>query len=148
MTEPGRVEALWTKHFRREPMHAVRRATAVTGKGIDGDAAFGRGRRQVTVVEREVFEKVREKLPEAVPEMRRANVMVGGVRLAESVGGLLALGEVRIRVLGETKPCARMDEACPGLREALGPDWGGGVYGRVERGGEVVVGAEASWTPE
>lgn len=148
MTERGRIEALWTKRSHRKALHRADRLTAVKGEGIDGDVSRGRGLRQVTVIEREVFDRVRHALPDVVPEMRRANVMVSGVKLADSKGKLLALGKVRIRVAGETTPCGRMEEAREGLQEALRPDWGGGVYGRVEEGGDLTVGDVAGWVTE
>lgn len=141
----GRIEALWTKRARRGVMDPAERVQAVEGEGIEGDVNLGRGSRQVTVIEQEVFDRLRDELPNALPAMRRANVMVSGVRLEESRGRLLALGDVRIRIVGETVPCGRMEEQCAGLQEALRPGWGGGAYGRVEQGGELEVGAEAGW---
>ena len=46
----GRVEALWIKRAKRGPMDRVESFDLVEGKGIDTDANFGRGRRQVTVI--------------------------------------------------------------------------------------------------
>jgi len=37
-----------------------------------------------------------------------------------------------------------MDEASPGLREALEPDWRGGVCCRVLKGGLIAVGDEVT----
>ena len=42
----------------------------------------------------------------------------------------------------ETDPCSRMDEQHAGLRDALTPDWRGGVCCRVIAGGNVAVGDE------
>jgi MOSC domain-containing protein YiiM len=115
------------------------------GLGLVGNANRG-GRRAVTLIERETFERVRATLGPAVePVMRRANFMVSGVRLAGSRGRVLTIGRARIRIGGETRPCERMDEALPGLRAALEPDWGGGAYGTVLEGGEVAVGDPVDW---
>lgn len=136
----GRVEALWLKRARRGPMDAVERATLVAGEGIDDDANHGRSKRQVTVIEKEVFDRIRAALPDAEPIMRRANVMVSGIALEGARGRVLALGHVRILLHGETRPCERMDEACRGLRSALDARWGGGAFGVVLDGGEIRVG--------
>jgi MOSC domain-containing protein YiiM len=97
----------------------------------------------VTVIEKEVFDRIREELPDVEPHMRRANVMVSGVRLKESRDRILHLGGVRIHIHGETRPCERMDAQVTGLTAALDPDWNGGVYGVVLDGGEIRVGDEA-----
>jgi MOSC domain-containing protein YiiM len=142
MSDPhtGRIEALWLKRARRGPMDAVGHARMVREKGIENDANFGRGRRQVTIIEREVFERIRAELPDAEPVMRRANVMVSGVRLEGTRDRVLRLGGVRLHVRGETRPCERMDAQCPGLTDALDPDWNGGVYAVVLDDGEIAVG--------
>lgn len=143
----GRIEAIWLKRAVRGPMDAVQEATLVAAEGIQDDANRGRSKRQVTVIATEVFERVRTSLPDADPEMRRANVMVSGIDLRDSRGRVLSLGDVRIRIGGETRPCERMDEQCPGLRAALEPEWGGGAYGTVLDDGVVRVGDSASLEP-
>lgn len=139
-TGDGRVEALWVKRAHRGKMDEVAEATLIEGRGVQGSADQGRAR-QVTVIEKEVFDALRDELDTSVdPAMRRANVLVSGVRLEGTRGRVLQLGECRIEVAGETRPCERMDEAVPGLRSALDPQWRGGVYGRVIRGGALRVG--------
>lgn len=138
--QPGRVEALWIKRARRGPMDPVARARMVREKGIENDASFGRSQRQVTIIEREVFDRIRGELPDAEPGMRRANVMVSGVGLKGTRDRVLTLGVVRLQIRGETRPCERMDAQCPGLTDALGPDWNGGVYAVVLDDGEIAVG--------
>jgi MOSC domain-containing protein YiiM len=141
----GRLEAIWLKRAKRGPMDAVSHATLVAGRGIAGNANQG-GSRQVTVIEREVFERLRSALdPGLDPSMRRANLMVSGVGLEGSRDRVLRIGDAcSIELRGETRPCERMDEALPGLRGALDPAWSGGAYGRVIRGGEIRVG-DAVW---
>ncbi|HSW30481.1 MAG TPA: MOSC domain-containing protein [Longimicrobiales bacterium] len=146
MNGSGRVEAIWIKRMHKGPMDPARSAALVADKGIVGNANQG-GKRQVTVIEREVFDLLHETLPDAQPIMRRANVMVSGIRLAETVGHVLGLGGVRILLQGETRPCYRMDEQCPGLTAALDPDWRGGAYGVVLDSGEVRVGDAVALHP-
>lgn len=141
----GSIRALWIKRAKRGPMDPAESVELEAGRGIRGNANQG-GRRQVTLIEEEVFEALREELGEAVePVMRRANVMVRGVRLARTRDRILRLGPVRIEIRGETRPCNLMDETLPGLQDALDPDWRGGVYGQVLSDGTVRVGDEVRW---
>lgn len=144
----GRLEAIWRKRRRRQPMEPLQAARLVEGKGLEGNAPTG-GRRQVTIIGRKAWERVEEELGRPVdPSARRANLMVGGVELAETVGRVLTVGECRILVRGETRPCDRMDEQAEGLQEALRPEWRGGVYGQVLEGGEIRVGNPVRWEGE
>lgn len=129
-------------------MDPVAAATLRVGRGIVGNADEG-GRRQVTIIEREAWDAMTRELGEDVPpSARRANVMVSGIALAQSRGRVLRLGACRLRIRGETKPCEVMDEAFPGLRAAMTPDWRGGVYAEVLDDGEIAVGAPAEWVEE
>ena len=143
----GRVEAIWVKRASRGPMDAAVEVDLVAGKGIQSDASFGRSSRQVTVIEKEVFDRIRDSLPDVEPVMRRANLMVSGVPLANTRNQVLRVGGVGILLRGETRPCERMDEQCPGLRVALASDWGGGVHGVVLDDGLVRVGDAAELEP-
>ncbi len=140
----GRVEAIWVKRAVRGLMDPVDEVSLVAGQGIDGDANFGRSKRQVTIIEREVFDRVRAALPDAEPNMRRANFMVSGIRLEQSRGKVLHLGGVRLLVGGETRPCERMDAQCPGLTAELEGGWGGGAHAVVLDDGVVRLGDPAS----
>jgi MOSC domain-containing protein YiiM len=144
----GRVEGLWIKRAHRGPMDPVRAVTVVEGEGIETDANRGRSKRQVTIIEKEVFDEIAQELPGVEPFMRRANVMVSGVPLRESRGQVLTLGAVRLKILGETRPCERMDAQVHGLTAALDPGWNGGVFGVVLDSGEIRVGDGAALGPE
>ncbi|WP_396623808.1 MOSC domain-containing protein [Luteitalea sp.] len=145
LASSGRVEALWTKRAHRGPMDDARELTLVEGKGVLGSADRSRTR-QVTIISDERWARVEATLgwlPD--PSVRRANVLVRGVTLALRRGDVLCLGEARVRIKGETRPCERMDEAAAGLRLALGADLGGGLYGEVLTGGVVRVGDPVRW---
>lgn len=147
MCNTGVVKALWIKRMKRGPMDPADALELVPEAGIVGNADQG-GFRQVTIIQEEVFHALHATLGPAVePSMRRANVMVRGVDLRRSRGRVLRLGGCRILIRGETVPCERMDEALPGLREGLRPDWQGGCFGRVLSGGPLRVG-DGAWLEE
>jgi len=143
--EEGRLEAIWIKRVKRGPMDPVAEAKLVAGQGIEGNANQG-GNRQVTLIEREVWEEIMRNLDASLsPAARRANLMVNGVRLAESHGRVLRVGSCRIQIYGETRPCDKLDDAFVGLKEALKPNWSGGVYGEVLDDGRIEVGDTVAW---
>ncbi len=142
----GRLDSIWIKRAHGGKMDPAAQATMVSGRGIAGNADQGR-RRQVTIIERETWEALmRETGSSAPPSIRRANLMVSGTALVGSRGRVLRIGRVRIRILGETKPCHLMEESVPGLRAAMFPEWRGGAFGEVLDDGEIAVGDEVAWT--
>ncbi len=141
----GQIEAIWIKRAKRGPMDAVVEAEMIAGKGLVGNANQG-GRRQITIIDAAVWERIMEELGATIePSARRANIMVRGLELANTRKQVMLLDECRVRIFTETKPCERMDEVLPGLKAALYRNWGGGVCGQVIDGGRVRVGAVARW---
>ena len=144
----GRVEALWLKTEEYGPMEAVDALEVVRRTGIRGNANWG-GRRQITVIEKERWEAMMEALggPDLDPVIRRAYVMVSGCDLARSKHRVLRLGAVRVEIVGETRPCERMDAAHQGLRRVMAEPWNGGAYGIILDDGAIEVGDAVALDP-
>jgi MOSC domain-containing protein YiiM len=143
----GRLEAIWIKRSKRGPMDPAQQAELIADRGIRGNADQG-GRRQVTIIEREAWDAMMSELGAAIgPSARRANLMVSGVRLADSRDQVLSIGDCRIRITGETRPCEQMDDALPGLRRAMARPWRGGAFGVVLDDGVIRVGDVVALTP-
>lgn len=137
---PGEVLAIWVKRARRGPMDPVVRAELVAGQGIRGNADQGK-KRQVTIIDQAAWDRMMKATGAALdPSARRANILLRGIELRETRGRILTIGNCRVRIYGETRPCERMDEAFPGLRAAMDPDWNGGVFAEVLDDGEIRVG--------
>lgn len=143
--DKGKLQAIWIKRVKGGPMDPVPSATLMSGQGIAGNADQGGGR-QVTIMEQEAWEELMKQVGGSLPpSLRRANLMVSGIRLYNTEGKVLRVGACRIRVGGEATPCGRMDDAIEGLRELMSEDWRGGAYGEVIKGGEISVGDPVCW---
>lgn len=145
----GKLAAIWLKRMKRGPMDPVERATLKAGRGLVGNADQG-GKRQVTIINQAVWEERTALLGvELDPSSRRANLMVSGeIDLNNSRHRILRIGNCRVRIYGETKPCETMDKAAPGLQEMLRDNWGGGAFAEVLDDGEIAVGDVVKWEPE
>jgi MOSC domain-containing protein YiiM len=141
----GKLEAIWIKRVRRGKMDPVQTAELIAGKGLAGNANQG-GRRQVTIIEKEVWVARTAAVSAALdPSARRANLMISGLPLVKTRGKTLRIGECVLEIAGETKPCERMEEAAAGLRDAMYADWGGGAFAMVVKGGTIKVGDDVEF---
>ena len=142
----GSLLAIWAKGERGKPMIPRPAGELVTGEGLR-DSAPVRGKRQVTLLSQEAWRRAADEagLPDADPSLRRANLLVTGVDFRETSGRTLAIGQTRILIHGETKPCDRMEAAALHLREALSPDWRAGAFGEVVSGGAIRIGDPVGW---
>ena len=126
-------------------MDPTHQATMVEGRGIEGNANQG-GERQVTIISKEMWEQLMNEVDgDKDPSSRRANLMVSGVDLSDTRGRVLAIGDVRIHIHGETRPCERMEEAQQGLKGAMESSWNGGAFGEVLDDGTISVGDAVEW---
>ena len=139
----GKLVAIAIKHKSRAPMLELDRVEISTEQGVSGDARGKPGARQVTVLSAEQWNDACAELQQDLPwTTRRANLLVEGMTFANTQGQTLQVGEVILRISGETEPCGRMDEQVAGLRQALTPEWRGGVCCRVVQGGSIEPGME------
>ncbi len=140
---PGRLIGIARAPVIGEPLEELERADISYETGIAGDARGGKPGRQVTVLFREGWEAAcrdagaRDPLPWLT---RRANLYVEGMEPPRLIGARLTIGEVELEVADETKPCALMEQALRGLKQAMKTDWRGGVCCNVIQGGAVRVG--------
>lgn len=114
--------------------------------GLDGDfrgtvKPGGRGRRQVTLMERGDWAAAIAEIGHDVPwQERRVNLLVDGIDLPQVAGARVMIGDVVLEITVECDPCTRMEAVAPGLMAALAPDWRGGACSRVKAGGIVRIG--------
>lgn len=152
----GLIAGIAIKKVSGAPIIVLTEAVVDEESGIIGDCKGSRslklGKRQVTVL---FGKKWRAACVEACAlyidwRVRRANLFVEGIEAGEEdIGKLLYVGnEVILEITGETRPCNRMNEAHPRLKEALLPDWRGGVTCRVVRGGEIKLDDEVHLEPK
>ncbi|HEX5043944.1 MAG TPA: MOSC domain-containing protein [Candidatus Polarisedimenticolaceae bacterium] len=116
--------------------------------GLAGDYRGRHEKRRVTVLTRAGWEEACDAVGRAVPWIaRRANLLLDGLQPLDLVSGRIRIGSVLLEIGGETRPCERMDEACPGLEAALQPRRRAGSYCRVLVGGVVKLGDEVTVEP-
>lgn len=141
----GRLLGIAFREKPRGPMVEIESSLVTTGAGLLSDFRGKPGARQVTVLAREDWKLACEELAKELPwTLRRANLLVEAIKLKETTDSIIQVGELTLKVTGETDPCGRMDQAEPGLMNALMPDWRGGVCCRVIEDGQISIGAEVT----
>ncbi len=116
-------------------MAARAELTAVEGKGLSGDAAFGTTRRQVLVIDSETLSSFG-----LTPGAVRENITLEGIRLQGiRRGSRLHVGDVVLLISGDCTPCEYIEDLRPGLRKEMAGQRG--VLAQVERGGTLTIGS-------
>ena len=135
----GEVLAIFVFPEQRAPATPLAEVEAVAGQGLLGDHPR-KPNREVTLLSQRSWEEATAPFAgELPPEMRRANLLIGG-DLAGTMGKRLRVGGAELLIRGETVPCERMNEARAGLRKMLSVQMRGGVFGLIVKGGLIRVG--------
>ena len=136
------------RHARpKGPMETLDHVDVTIESGLHGDfrgtvKPGGKGRRQVTLIERSDWDAAMAEIGHNIPWFeRRANLLVDTLDLPQVSGTKLRIGDdVVLEITRETDPCERMEALAPGLWAALLIDWRGGACARVVVGGTIRVG--------
>ena len=109
--------------------------------GITNDARGRKRLRQVSVLFADDWQDACQEIGKTLDwSDRRANLLITGGRSPQQTGGMIRIGEVELRIVEETAPCEVMDATSHGLRQALIPNWRGGVCCQVQQGGKIKIG--------
>ncbi|MCX7282567.1 MAG: MOSC domain-containing protein [Novosphingobium sp.] len=149
----GRLGGIARHDRSRGPIETLDHVAVTRELGVRGDLRGAvrpgkTGRRQISLIEAESWQAALAELQPAPDHdlpwhVRRANLLVQGIRLPREAGKIIAIGRsLRIETTCECDPCSRMHEIHPGLKLALMPDWRGGVLGRVISDGDIAIGDE------
>lgn len=161
-TQPGKLDAIYIRPGRREPVIAVQQAQALVDRGLSGDRTAertpwraGGNKRQVTLIQAEHLPAVAAftRLAHVDPAWLRRNLLVSGLNLLATktmfkdqpmivrIGG-----EVVLEITGPCEPCSRMEEilGAGGYNAMRGH---GGMTARVLTGGTLQVGDALTCLP-
>lgn len=134
--QQGTIVNLYLAPQDRTPIQPVQQLTAISGQGLEGDRHCNeRNVRQVLLMDKETLDEL-----ELEPGQIKENVTTTGLDLSQTQAGqVLFIGdEVTMEIVGECKPCDRMNAIRPGLREVL--DHRRGMLATVINGGPIKVG--------
>jgi len=114
----------------------VGEALLVKGKGMEGDAHFGFQDRQVSLLNAEEAEKIREKVPGLKAGDFAENILVEGFDLSKlKLGDSISVGEAQLAVTQIGKECHTRCAIYEAAGDCIMPRLG--IFCRVVEGGVV-----------
>ena len=142
----GEVVGIYIAPKKGMQLSPVGSATAVAGRGIEGDRYFDspppkdrpdEGGRQVTMIESEAFEFAKSAKGISLEHCDgRRNIVTRGIALNDLVGREIRVGAVRLKVVRLCHPCGYLEKLTkPGVRAAL--EMRGGLRCEVIEGGVI-----------
>ena len=143
----GQLLAIAYREKKRGDMKMLDATSVTLAGGIHHDFRGKPGKRQVTVLSKESWQTACAELNTSLPWFtRRANLLITGIDLRDTINQTLEIGSAKLRITQETDPCKRMEEAYPGLEKILAKDWRGGVCCQVISEGNIHVGDDIRLT--
>ena len=146
----GRVEGIFIAEDAAGPMTGLARVHAVPGVGFEGDryaagaGTWSKGKdptgRQVTLVQAEALEALRERGMDVELDASRRNVVTRGVLLNDLVGVRFRVGPVELVGVRRCDPCMHMERlsGVPGIMDGL--EGRGGLRADILTEGDITVG--------
>ena len=134
--QQGSITNLHIARVKGTPSDPVQEATALSGKGLDGDRSCSADNvRQVLFMDKETLDRM-----DLQPGQIKENITTNGIDMSQAKAGqVFFVGDaVTMEVVGECEPCGKMDAIRPGLREGLNGKRG--MLAMVINGGSIKVG--------
>ncbi len=131
-----------TRSQKNGPMHTSEHTCITLDAGLEEDFRRPPSDRQVTVLSMVQWQQACNELDVELPwTARRANLLVDKIEFSEKMlGKFIVIDDLILEIRGETDPCKKMDQFHQGLKQALTPNWRGGVCCKVLHGGSIQVG--------
>jgi len=110
----GKVVGIYIAPHRGEPTIFVEQIHVIPGKGIEGDRylwspdkqdANQKTGREITLIEMEAIESMRQDGIQISPDQTRRNIITQGVSLNYLTGSEFTVGEIRLRGVRLCEPC-------------------------------------------
>ena len=134
--QQGSITNLHIARVKETPSDPVQEATALSGKGLEGDRSCREGNmRQVLIMDNETLNNFG-----LAPGQIKENITVTGLDLSQTTAGQVVFigDEVTMEIVGECEPCGKMDAIQQGLQAEL--DHRRGMLATVINGGAIKVG--------
>jgi MOSC domain-containing protein YiiM len=137
----GKVIGIATCDKKGADMVVNASANVTIEKGIGDDFRGARADardRQVSIMTQENWDLVCQELGAKLHwTMRKANILISGIDLENSTGSILKIGNFFLEITGELPVGNGMEKQYKGLKDALKPNWRGGVSAKVIQEGVV-----------
>jgi MOSC domain-containing protein YiiM len=149
----GTIVGIFIAPIKEGPTAAQDQVLAVAGRGLKGDRHHDLNQgdhdpaNEITLIDTAALRRAGDEHGVALdPGEHRRNVVVEGLDLLALVGQVVTVGEAEVEVMADNPPCGRLQRLTgkPVLRALKG---GGGVRGRIARGGTVRVGDTVQASP-